>query len=70
MSAEELRELAASIGKNGLNDPILLFEDQILDGVHRGKGCVMSGEPPTYLQWDDLELVRPQGSLARACVAV
>jgi ParB-like chromosome segregation protein Spo0J len=64
MTTEEFRELADDIGKYGLNEPIVLFEDKILDGLHRAKSCAKSGVPPRYIEFADLApAIREAGPL-------
>jgi hypothetical protein len=48
ISNEDLEKLAASIRKEGLREPITLYEGKILDGVYREKACRMAGVQPTY----------------------
>jgi ParB-like chromosome segregation protein Spo0J len=65
MSAQELGELADDIKKNGQLDCIILYEDKILDGVHRAKACAMKGKTPRYYRWDQLPpVVQERGPLA------
>lgn len=55
MSADELRELAADIKKNGLQDPIVLYEGKVLDGTHRQEACAISGVEPRYVPFKGQE---------------
>jgi len=43
---DELQELAADIKKNGLQEPIVIYEDNILDGRNRYAACKISGVIP------------------------
>ena len=48
MQAEELKTLAQDIQANGLIEPILLYEGQILDGRNRLAACGLAGVSPRY----------------------
>lgn len=43
MPEREFQELKADIQANGLHDPIVIYEDMILDGRHRYRACVELG---------------------------
>jgi len=43
MSLEDFNELIEDIKKNGLQQPIVLYQDQIVDGVHRYQACLRAG---------------------------
>ncbi len=47
----ELRELAASIKKNGLLEPITMKGKQVVDGRNRLAACEIAGVKPTFSQW-------------------
>ena len=51
-TADEKAALAADIKKNGLIEPIILFEEKVLDGRSRQEGCAKSGEEPRYKKFD------------------
>src|SRR5262249_6990785 len=43
MTDEQFKELVADVKKNGLQQPIVLFEGKILDGRHRSYACKAAG---------------------------
>ena len=51
LSEEELAELRADIEKNGLTDPITLYEGKVLDGRNRATACEMAGITPTTIEY-------------------
>jgi len=53
LSAEELQALADDIAANGLNNPVVVYEDQVLDGRNRSKACEMAGVSIKTTQWVD-----------------
>jgi ParB-like nuclease domain len=60
MSQEELSDLAADIKANGLQQPIWLYESQILDGRNRALACDHLGISPTFADYrgtDPLQFV-------------
>lgn len=52
MTDDEYAAISEDIKKNGLFDPIVLLDDQILDGVHRLRACIDAGIKPKYVKWD------------------
>lgn len=49
LSKADLKALAEDIKANGLANPITLYQNKILDGVHRDKACEMVGVEPKYV---------------------
>lgn len=52
MSASEFEALKIDIAKHGLREPILIFENQIIDGRNRYKACLELGVKPVFKEWD------------------
>ena len=48
MQASELDELAASIGAQGLLDPIMMLDGKVLDGRNRLQACYRTGTQPRF----------------------
>ena len=48
MSDAEFAELREDIAANGLQFPIVLFEEQVLDGWHRMRACLDTGSEPKF----------------------
>lgn len=48
MGTKTYRDLVLSIKENGLNEPIWMYEDKILDGEHRHKACLELGIKPEF----------------------
>jgi N6-adenosine-specific RNA methylase IME4 len=44
----EFDDLVADIGAHGLREPIVLFEDKVLDGRNRLRACEAAGVGPTF----------------------
>jgi hypothetical protein len=44
----EFDELVADIKANGLHEPIVVYEDRVLDGRNRSRACEAAGVEPTY----------------------
>ena len=52
MSEDELKDLESDIAKNGLVNPIWIYEGQIIDGRHRHHICRSMGIVPEYREWN------------------
>jgi hypothetical protein len=48
MTAQELESLADDIKENGLRQPIVLYNDMVLDGRNRLAACERAGVEPNY----------------------
>jgi hypothetical protein len=48
---EGLTSLAQDIKANSLQNPIVLFEDKVLDGRNRALACKLAGVEPTFIHW-------------------
>ena len=48
ISSDDFESLKESIAENGLRHPVVLYEDQILDGYHRHRACLEVGVEPSY----------------------
>ena len=48
---DNLLELAENIRLNRLQDPIVLFENKILDGRNRYRACNLAGVEPKFIEW-------------------
>jgi N6-adenosine-specific RNA methylase IME4/ParB-like chromosome segregation protein Spo0J len=55
LEGAEFRELVADIKANGLHEPIVMFDDKVLDGRNRYRACAAAGIEPTFTvyQGDD-----------------
>jgi hypothetical protein len=49
-------EFRADIAQNGLQQPIIVFEDQILEGWHRYRACRDTGTPARFEHFDGDEV--------------
>lgn len=52
LEPKELQLLAEDIASNGLKQPIVLYEDKILDGRNRYRACGVCGSIPRFEEWD------------------
>ena len=52
LTGPALDELAADIKDQGLIEPIVLLDGQVLDGKNRLAACKIAGVKPRFVQWD------------------
>lgn len=52
MSPEEYASLIESIQMHGQRDPIVLLDDQVLDGWHRYQACLEAGMEPAFAMFE------------------
>ena len=52
MGDEEFDQLVENLKEIGLQNPIVLYEGQILDGRNRYLGCVKAGVPLKFIEFD------------------
>ena len=55
MSEQEFADLLEDIKINGLLEPIVLYEEKVLDGRHRLRACQMAGIEPRFEKWSNGE---------------
>src|SRR5437899_1622037 len=53
MEGEEFNELVVDIKKHGQREPIVLYEDKILDGRNRYRACLEAGIQAVAVERDD-----------------
>jgi ParB-like chromosome segregation protein Spo0J len=49
VEGQEFAELAADIAEHGLHEPIVLYEEKVLDGRNRIRACEAAGVGPTFI---------------------
>jgi ParB/RepB/Spo0J family partition protein len=52
MSKQDFEELVADIKDNGLHQPIVRYQEKVLDGNHRYRACVRLGIKPQFADFD------------------
>ena len=81
MTEEDWTSFRADVGKNGLLQPIVTWQDAVVDGKHRERACAETGVEPRYdaldASWDEPRVLQHCASLherrnltqsQRACV--
>lgn len=58
MEGAEFDGLVASIKESGLRDPIVMFEQKILDGRNRYRACLAASTDPKFIQFTDTDAMR------------
>jgi ParB-like chromosome segregation protein Spo0J len=48
LDSTEFNDLVEDIRAHGLHEPVVLFEDKILDGRNRHRACVAAGVEPAF----------------------
>jgi ParB-like chromosome segregation protein Spo0J len=58
LEGAEFEDLVADIKANGLHEPIVVYEDKILDGRNRYRACTAAGVEPTFTAYtgDDCQV--------------
>ena len=52
MPSHEFNQLVQDIKRNGLNHPVLVWQNQVLDGWHRYTACLKADVPPVIEEFD------------------
>jgi hypothetical protein len=52
LSGEDLEDLVNDIASEGLHNPIVLYEQKVLDGRNRLLACLKAGVEPKFTEWD------------------
>ena len=52
MAQEDYARLVASIGENGLLEPVAVWRGEVIDGRHRLRACAEAGVEPRFSQLD------------------
>lgn len=64
MSGKPMDEFTADIKANGLRDPIVMSDGQVVDGRNRLIGCIRAGIKPTFIEWTE------RGSIVQWIISV
>ena len=59
MDAEALQALADDIREHGQREPVILFDDAVLDGRNRLRACELAGVEPRFVTRTDAEVGDP-----------
>lgn len=51
LAGDELARLASDIAQNGLLEPLVVYDGQLLDGRNRRRACEMASVEPRYVEW-------------------
>ncbi len=51
LGEQDAADLADDIAKHGLQNPVILFEDKVLDGRNRLLACRAAGVEPKFIEW-------------------
>lgn len=54
MQGTDFGALVEDIDTNGLREPIVLYEELVLDGRNRLRACEIAGVPPRFVEWDGI----------------
>jgi ParB-like chromosome segregation protein Spo0J len=52
MPETDFEALVADVAKHGLQSAVVLYQDQVLDGWHRYRACVIAGVEPRVTDFD------------------
>jgi len=51
MSKEDLATLTTDIARNGLLEPIIVYEGKVIDGRNRYRACIKANVKPRFVEW-------------------
>ena len=52
MSDDEFAAICEDVKSNGLVEPIILLDGEVLDGIHRLRACLSADITPRYQDWN------------------